>query len=186
MMLAISALMGWEIRQLDVVTAFLNPEIDNDNIWIALPVNCVKPMLKLCPRLGSNPSFTRSEETRPKDTAVLCLKKALYRLRQSPRLWWKKIDGVLLDLLGFSRAVSDTNLYFLQDKLMLLLYVDDIAILNMEHPKTFALDLVIAKLTDNFKMKDLGKIQRFLGFEVNYLPNGVSLRQRTYINTLIE
>ena len=36
MMLALAAIHDWEIDQMDVVTAFLNPEVDRD-VYMALP-----------------------------------------------------------------------------------------------------------------------------------------------------
>lgn len=178
MLLATACIMNWEIRQLDVVTAFLNPEIDNENIWILLPAGCIEPMRKLTSGALSDIESTTG--------ITLRLKKALYGLKQSPRLWWKKIDGVLIDSLGFTRAFADTNLYFLKNKLMLLLYVDDIAILNMEHPSCVALDLVISQLTSIFKMKDLGRLRKFLGFEIDYTSAGATIGQQLYIDTLVE
>jgi len=36
MMLALAAVHDWEIEQMDVVTAFLNPKVDGD-VYMALP-----------------------------------------------------------------------------------------------------------------------------------------------------
>jgi hypothetical protein len=37
MMMAMAAKNGWTVDHMDVVTAFLNPKIDRDNIYMGLP-----------------------------------------------------------------------------------------------------------------------------------------------------
>jgi hypothetical protein len=39
------------------------------------------------------------------------LKKALYSLKQAPRVWYERIDG-FLQILGFNKNSADPNLYF--------------------------------------------------------------------------
>ena len=56
---------------LDVVTAFLNPEIDED-VYMILP------------------------EGIPGAGTIVRLKKALYGLRTAPRLWHQEINGFLI------------------------------------------------------------------------------------------
>lgn len=187
MLVALAAIKGWPIRQLDVVTAFLNPAIDNENIWVVLPTGSRDIIDQIDPR-----ALAPLRETMREDKVILRLKKALYGLKQSPRLWWRRIDAVLTEI-GLERANADTNLYFFRGKLLLLLYVDDIVIVNMESPITETLDNVIARLTDAFKMKDLGQLRKFLGFEVSDTTMTsavlnqaayVTISQRAYLNML--
>jgi len=57
---------GWNIDYLDVVTAFLNPEVDDNDIYMTLPEGWPE---------GLNTG-----------TIVVRLKKALYGLKQTPQL----------------------------------------------------------------------------------------------------
>jgi hypothetical protein len=57
---------GWNIDHLDVFTAFLNPEVDDDDIYMTLPEGWPE---------GLNTP-----------TIIVRLKKALYGLKQAPRL----------------------------------------------------------------------------------------------------
>jgi hypothetical protein len=99
---------------LDVVTAFLNPEIDDDDIYMTLPDGWPE---------GSNA---------PK--IVVRLRKAIYGLNQAPRLWHDDINAFLLSF-GFTQSLADPNLYLHSDDIMILLYVDDI---SMSYPQAAA------------------------------------------------
>jgi len=76
MLLALAAIQDWEIDQMDVVTAFLNPEVDGD-VYMAMPDGVEAPaggpwVCKLC----------RSQ----------------YGLKQAPRLWYEHNDNFLRSL----------------------------------------------------------------------------------------
>jgi len=98
---------SWKSDHLEVVTAFLNPAID-EVIFAELPegIDCL------------------SKSNTPR-TGFLHLNKALYGLKQAPRLWHQSIDGFFLSI-GFHKASADHNLYICNQGVMLLLYVNDI------------------------------------------------------------
>jgi len=165
-LLCFMAYNSWNSDHLDVVTAFLNPEIDKV-IFVELPEG-IDWLSKLnTPR-----------------TDFLRLNKALYGLKQAPRLWHQSIDGYLLSI-GFHKASADHNLYICNQGVMLLLYVDDIQLLYVESAKSRAID-VKESLMHQYKMKNLGPVKQFLGLEINRLPDGsVTLSQQSYINTIL-
>jgi hypothetical protein len=71
---------------------------------------------------------TQGFEVEDRKTHVCKLKKALYRLKQSPRAWYGRIDSFLTSL-GFTKSKVDPNLYFKvmnDEPVILLLYVDDL------------------------------------------------------------
>jgi len=74
MMLALAAVHDWEIEQMDVVTAFLNPKVDG-NVYMALPQGIEVDKPQVCK-----------------------LRKSLYGLKQAPRLWYEHIDHFLRSL----------------------------------------------------------------------------------------
>ena len=59
---------------------------------------------------------------------------------------------------------------------MLLLYVDDLFVTNMDG----LIDDTERKLAADFKMKDLGMMHYFLGMEVWHNADGISLGQGKY------
>jgi len=108
LLVALSALNGWEMHHMDVPTAFLNPAIDND-VYMQLPEG-----------------IEWLKSTKLNSSTVCKLNKALYGLKQAPRLWCDTIDPQL-QTMGLERSKNDSNLYIAKDfDLLLLLYVDDI------------------------------------------------------------
>ena len=75
-LIALAAQLGWKIHQMDVITAFLNPAV-NDLVFMALPegIEWLHP--------GAPPG------------GVCRLKKALYGLKEAPRLWFSDINHYL-------------------------------------------------------------------------------------------
>ena len=129
-----------ELHQMDVKTAFLNKKID-ETIYMEKPKNFV---------------------IRDSKSMVYKLKKSLYGLKQSPRLWYYKFHKIIH---SFSFVINpyDECIYhkFSESKyIFLLLYVDDILLatndLNLLHDtKKF--------LSNNFEMKYLGDTSYVLG-----------------------
>jgi hypothetical protein len=164
LLLTLSVQHKWKVEHFDVVTAFLNPKVDQDDLFMALPegVDWLDPELaQVC--------------------TLVRLIKALYRLKQALRLWWKEIDGFLVSC-GLTHSAEDPNLYIGQD-ILVLLYVDDMLIV---HRDQLAANLLKSKLKEKYHMTDLGIAKRFLGMEINYEEDGtITLSQSAYIDTIL-
>jgi hypothetical protein len=115
---------AWNVDHLDIVTAFLNPEIDDDDIYMTLPQGWLQ---------GLN---TPKIIVRPRN--------ANYGLEQAPRLWYNDINAFLLSL-GFTQSLVNPNLYVRSGGILILVYVDDIPISYPEVTATAAIE-VKAKL----------------------------------------
>jgi hypothetical protein len=165
-MLALAAQHNWHNQHLDVVTAFLHPEVDED-VYMKLPAG----VEWLDPVLSRTCNWVK-------------LKKALYGLRKAPKLWFDAINGFLLSL-GFAQSEADPNLYTKGDT-HLLIYVDDILLFYPDAGKCEA-KLVTNALMAKFKMKDLGAARQFLGLEISRDSEGhtISLGQEKYVNDII-
>ncbi|KAG8480615.1 hypothetical protein CXB51_024767 [Gossypium anomalum] len=112
-LLGIVAMHDLELKQLDVKTAFLHGELEED-IYMQQPEG-----------------FTVSE----KKDYVCLLKKSLYGLKQSPRQWYKRFDSFMTSH-DFKRSSFDSCVYFKKNNdgsfVYLLLYVDDMLIAAKE------------------------------------------------------
>jgi len=156
----------WKIDHLDVVTAFLNPEIDAE-VYMQQPdgIDWLEP--------------TTSKLN------ILRLNKALNSLRQAPHLWHKAIDGFLISI-GFVRSNADQNLYIRSDGVLLLLYVDDMLVAYADGSSERAIDVKNA-LMKQYQMSNLGPAKRFLGLDITRLPDGsIVLSQQSYIESVIK
>jgi hypothetical protein len=132
-LLAIVALLDLELHQMDVVTAFLNGEL-NEEIFMEQPEG-----------FGAENS-----------SQVCKLAKSLYGLKQAPRQWHAKIDGFLVGALGFSRNVSDKCFYVrIQGGIIVIiaLYIDDLLIACNNFG---ILNEIKEGLSREFEMKDMG------------------------------
>ncbi|KAL2243405.1 UNVERIFIED_CONTAM: Retrovirus-related Pol polyprotein from transposon TNT 1-94 [Sesamum indicum] len=120
--LALTVHYNWELKQMDVKTAFLHGDLD-ENIYICQPAGFVDE---------SKPDF------------VCLLKKSLYGLKQSLRQWNKKFDS-FMQSLKFNRSHYDHCLYFKHvhdSPIFLVLYVDDMLIAS---PNSHLINLGNAK-----------------------------------------
>jgi len=158
------------IYHLDVVAAFLNPVIE-ERTAITIP----EGIEWLDPQLAQK--VTASSKLR--------LNKALYGLRQAPRLWYKDI-GTTLTTLGFSPSTSDPNLYLSKQKrMMILLYVDDILLCAQGNIMAH-LDEVKTALKSKYQITDLGPAQQYLGIAIRQSPTQIVLSQAPYVLTLLK
>ena len=127
-------------HQIDVTSAYLNAKIDHE-IYMEQP-DC----------LDKDPS------------KVWRLKKSIYGLKQSARLWNDTIH-TFLTKLGYKRNCADMCLYRRCDGrgiIFLLIWVDDIVILS---DKRELVDEFVKQMSDEYKIKDLGPLKFFLGIE---------------------
>ena len=133
----------WEIEQMDIKTAFLYPEIEEE-VYIAIP--------------EAYQEFHPNEKLKEE---VFWLLKTLYGLRQSPLAWYKKVDSFLRSK-GLVRSNEDSSLYISED-LTVILFVDDI-LLFAKNKDT----IVTAKkwLTDEYKMTNHGDLKQFLEMQI--------------------
>eukprot|EP00253_Pinus_taeda_P011876 PITA_11876 len=100
-----------------------------------------------------------------KNELICKLKKSLYGLKQSPRMWYQKFDTVILGL-GFTRSKEDHCVYFklIGDSVIyLVLYVDDMLLVGND--KEIIQDLK-TQLSSKFDMKDVGAANYILGMEI--------------------
>jgi len=150
---------------LDVVTAFQNPEIDNDDIYMTLP--------KGWPEGLNAPKI------------IVRLRKALYGLKPAPRLWHDDISTFLLSL-AFTQSSADPNLYLHSDGIMILLYLDDISMLYPQAAAKAAIEFKV-KLSEKYKITNLGPALQFLSIKIHRdeIGTGISLGKKTYITSIL-
>ena len=117
-------------------------------------------------------------------THVCKLQRALYGLKQSPRAWHARLSDKLHEL-GFTSSEADTSLFILHHDdvtIYMLVYVDDIVIAGSSPA---AVDRLVHVLAQAFPIKDLGRLDYFLGIQASYTPAGLRLTQHKYALDLL-
>lgn len=118
---------GWVLDQYDVKNAFIHASIDKE-IYIELPIG-FKNKYNSNNNYNSTNTNKRSKVNNISNNKKVCkLNKALYRLKQSPRLWYKHLLNALKELgfntLPYNEAIFIHSKY----KIIIICHVDDLII----------------------------------------------------------
>lgn len=152
-LLAVAAMKGWFLSQLDVNNAFLHGDLAEE-VYMALPLGF------------------------PSKREMVCkLNKSLYGLKQASMQWFSKFSSTLIQM-NFIQSKVDYSLFTKQHGksfLALLVYVDDVLIVSNNRDEV---DKFKFMLDQKFKLKDLGDSKFFLGLEVARLEKWTILCQR--------
>ena len=164
LVLKIVAAENLHLEQLDVKTAFLHGDLEEE-LYMRQPEGFIKE---------------------DKKNLVRRLKKSLYGLKQAPRQWYKKFDS-FMSSHGFTRCQADHCCYFKKfdnNFIILLLYVDDMLVVGSDMQEIVNLK---QKLSKQFEMKDLGAAKQILGMRIKRDTNSrtLLLSQDKYINKVL-
>ena len=149
MLIAIASILNLEIHQMDVKTAFLNGELEEE-IYMQQPEGFLSP--------GN-------------ENKVCKLGKSLYGLKQAPKQWHEKFDETTLSN-GFKINKSDKCVYIRYTDIgyvIVCLYVDDLLILGNNNA---IIKSTKDMLSSRFDMKDLGVADVILGVKIIKTPQG--------------
>ena len=165
-LLALAAAQDLECEQMDVTTAFLNGDLDED-IYMQIPEGL----------------------RTPQNEGMVCkLRKSLYGLKQAPRQWYAKIHEYLINELNFSGSANDPCLYVRKTTpgtLIIALYVDDLLIVGDSKDEIATLK---GELSKRFEMKDLGPVTVMLGIEItrDRASRKLWITQREYTSEVLK
>jgi hypothetical protein len=162
LLIALAASDGLHIHQMDVKTAFLNGELEEE-IYMEQPDGFV----------------VKSQESK-----VCRLLKSLYGLKQAPKQWHEKFYQTLTSV-GFVANEADKCVYYCHgggQTVILCLYVDDILIFGTN---TAVMDEVKSFLSSCFHMKDLGEADVILNIKFTRNENGIILNQSHYVKKIL-
>jgi len=162
-LLAFVALFDLELEQLDVKTAFLHGELEEE-IYILQPEGFITP---------------------GKEHLVCRLKKSLSGLKQAPRQWYKRFDSFMIGQ-SYCRSQYDDCFYFQNGSFIyLLLYVDDMLIASRDKSLIKKLK---TQLSNEIDMKELGAAKKIIGMEIRMdrQAGKLFLSQQNYIEKVLD
>lgn len=162
LVLAIAASLNLILHGMDAIGAFLQGEVE-DVIYVMQPIGF---------------------EVKGKENFVCRLKKSLYGLATSPRVWWKALDKFLTSI-GFTRSEMDPCLYFrrVAGLVLLVVFVDDLIIAAST---LILMEEIKNQLSQRFKMKDEGALQSFLGMTITCTDAAIVIDLGNYSRKLLQ
>ncbi|SGY29905.1 BQ5605_C002g01094 [Microbotryum silenes-dioicae] len=162
-LIALAAAQGLHLEQFDFDCAFLNGKMTED-VYVRYPKgwNGPKSPGKCLKLVGS-----------------------MYGTKQAPREWYRAVNDLLVSR-GYMRATADACLYIKHSGTsfaIITLYVDDGLIASND--QSF-LESELVSLHKAFKLKRLGLVSYFLGFEVHRTKDHILVHQSKYVWTMLE
>lgn len=146
--LALSCESDWELCGMEVKTAFVNSELE-ETVYMEVSEGVIIPTKKTLPEY-QQPLACR-------------LHKSIYRLKQSPRAWYGRIENIFRSN-NFIWSDSNHSLFInYKRQVILLLYVDDFV---LAAPTSHQISWIHTNLHHEFKMTDLGQLKTVLGLEI--------------------
>ena len=141
--------LGFEITQLDIKSAYLYGKInDDEDLYLRPPPGDLLPNLP--------------------NSYVLKLRKTIYGLKQAGHCWYKVLCDILFQL-GLRHSDYDNTIFFLyrEDKLILLLavHVDDITLCTIT---PVVAEHFVTALRQHVEVTNGGPIHWMLGMEIVY------------------
>src|SRR5215471_12011740 len=161
--LAMAALEDMELESIDISSAFLNGELEEE-VYMEQPEGFHQ---------GAYDEF-------------LQLLKGIYGLKQAGRIWHKKLDKELQDM-GFIKVQCDHSVWVFQrhgTKVIIPVFVDDMTIASKSKEM---IQSVKEELKRRFKLRDLGPTSFLLGVAIERDRSNRTLRlsQSQYILDLL-
>ena len=155
-LIVLTAKYGWDILKFDVKNALLHGELEDD-VYMSIPPGY---------QLSNHPN-------------IMCkLKKALDRLKQSPRAWFGRFTRAMKDS-GYKQSIRDHTLFIKHANkggmVFLIVYVDDILITQKDEG-----------LAQKIDIKSLRTLKYFQESEVAYSKEGIFISQHKCILDLLK
>jgi hypothetical protein len=149
------------LQLMDAITLYLYESLDLD-IYIKVPDGISVPNTNV----GCNMYSVK-------------LNKSLYGLKQSRRMWYNRLNELLLNKDYTNN--DDCPCVFIRKSstgfCIISVYVNDLNIIGTELDINEAQD----HLNMKFQMKDLGKTIFYLGLQLEHLPTGILIHQSIYV-----
>ena len=148
----------WKLLQYDVKNAFVHANIDA-NIYVKQPISLKRYYNKNSNKyklIKNVPNFESNNRNKPELLKLYCkLNKALYELKQSPRLWYKHLLEALtklsFEVLPYDEAIFIHN----KLKIIIICHVNDLIFTG---PNNNEISNIVKELTKTIKIEYISEI----------------------------
>ncbi|BBG93440.1 transposable element gene [Prunus dulcis] len=157
-----------EMRLMDVITAYLYGELDTD-IYMKVPEGFRLP---------------EAARNKPRGMFSVKLRRSLYGLKQSGRMWYNRLSKYLLKE-GYTNDPICPCVFIKKSEsgfAIVAVYVDDMNLIGTSEELQKTADY----LKREFEMKDLGKTKYCLGLQIEHSANGILVHQSTYTEKVLK
>src|SRR3954470_4261162 len=159
--------LGLKMKLMDVVTAYLYGNLDSD-IYMKVPEGIPVP----------------NQDRANRSLYSVQLKKSLYGLKQSGRMWYNRLSD-FLHQKGYA-SNEDCPCVFIRRSedgfCIISMYVDDLNIIGTPDD----IEEASSYLMSEFEMKDLGKTKFCLGLQLEHSHAVILVYQSAYIQKVLE
>ncbi|GJV23042.1 disease resistance CC-NBS-LRR class family protein [Tanacetum coccineum] len=167
-LISIAVFKNLEMRRMDVVTAYLYGSIDNA-IYMKIPEGF---------------KIHNSLSSKPREMCSIKLKRSLYGLKQSGRMWYNRLSDYLISKGYINNLICPC--VFIKKTMpgfvIIAVYVDDLNIIGTNKE----IQEVIILLKKEFEMKDLGKTKYCIGLQIEHMHNEIIINQSNYTEKLLK
>jgi transposase InsO family protein len=158
--LAVAAAKDWILHQVDVKTAFLHANLDEE-LYVRVPADL------------------------PGGGGTFRLRKAIYGLKQASRAWYKHLKGIM-EGMGFHQSTADPGVYLkdagTDQMVVVVTWVDDIVIASKLPNLVVEVE---SGLEQHMEIKRQGDLKHHLGMEIQRQGNKILLTQKTYTQDVL-
>jgi Reverse transcriptase (RNA-dependent DNA polymerase) len=156
------------MRLVDVFTAYLYGSLDND-IYMKVPEGLKMPeVFKL----------------KPREMYSIKLKRSMYGLKQSGRMWYNRLNEYLIKE-GYKSNIISPCIFIKQSIssfTIIAVYINDLNIIGSPQE----IEKTVKLLKNEFEMKDLGVTKLCLGLQIEHFHNGILVHQSNYIQKMLK
>ncbi|KAM1225989.1 hypothetical protein ACFX2G_045625 [Malus domestica] len=156
-----------DMQLMDVVTAYLYGDLDTE-IYMKVPERL---------------TLTGSNISKPRNTLSIRLRRSLYGLKQSGRMWYNRLSEYLTSQ-GYVNNELCPCVFIKKSHsefAIVAVYVDDMNLIGT--PEELA--RTASHLKSKFEMKDLGKTRYCLGLEIEHCSDGILVHQSNYTQKVL-
>ena len=154
--LALHVQYEYSLVKFDVVGAFLQTPVTDENIYVSLPT----------------PIFNKT---------IIKLKKYLYGLKSSNQKFYQYFSQILIDY-GM-QCIQEVEALFITDDIILLLHVDDGILIDKSKDNTASTKL-LNYINSRCEIQTTHEVTEYLKLYITRIPNGIKLHQTPTVDKM--